>query len=177
MRRGSCRKLSSGPLVSLWEMCLCVLVCVGGFARQASWRGSGCLRCLRLCVHFLLTVVYLTLSLCPHDFLFICSKSQSLTLISLSVSISIFVSFRFICQHSTNIPKVRGHALHHGQDPCPWDSPNSALNRLWVIYSHISNSMHRILNVKTEHNSLMCLSFTEQWFVNKCVGTWLLVRI
>lgn len=43
--------------------------------------------------------------------------------------------FRIICQHSPNIPEVRGHALHHGQDPCPWGSPHAALNRLRVIYS------------------------------------------
>lgn len=50
------------------------------------------------------------------------------------------LSFRFICQHSTNIPEVRGHALHYGQDPCPWGSPSSVLHRLGV--SEIPQTEH-----------------------------------
>lgn len=53
------------------------------------------------------------------------------------ISPSVPFSFRFICEHSTNIPEVRGHAFHYGKDPCPWGSPSSALHRIWVSSSQI----------------------------------------
>lgn len=43
-----------------------------------------------------------------------------------------FSSFRFFCQHFANIPEVRGHALHYGQDPSAWGPPSAALCRLRV---------------------------------------------
>lgn len=47
------------------------------------------------------------------------------------------LSFRVICQHFANIPEVRGHAFHHGQDPSPWSSSSTVLYMLRVKYALI----------------------------------------
>lgn len=50
------------------------------------------------------------------------------------------LSLRVICQHFANIPEVRGHAFHHGQDPSTWSSSSTVLYMLRVKYTLISSA-------------------------------------
>ncbi len=137
MRRGSCRRLSSGLLVSLWQfVCVWERVCVGVcvYVGSFAWQVPGLDQLV--CAH-----VYVTCACIYAFFVCLCEyflQTSSHFSVFFSSSSPIWCSslclfsFRFICQHSTDIPEVRGHAFHHGQDPCPWDSPSSSLHRLWV---------------------------------------------
>lgn len=46
--------------------------------------------------------------------------------------VSVPFSPRFLCQHLTHLPEIRGHALHHGQDSRPWSKSDSTLYWIWV---------------------------------------------
>lgn len=161
MRRGSCRRLLSGPSVSL-----CVGMCgVGCFARQA--RGLDQIFVVLMFISLVSEFMPCVYRLVLISLLF--SFAANPPLIHLSVH---SFSFRFICQHSTNIPEVRGHALYHGQDPCPWGSPGSALHRLWVSYSQISQntcSLSAAYAQDTHMHTKLNQSFNQQYFVaNLC---------
>lgn len=56
----------------------------------------------------------------------------------LLLSFCLSLLFRFFCQHSANIPEVRGDALHNGQDPSTWGSPSTALHRLGVNFFQVT---------------------------------------
>ncbi len=72
---------------------------------------------------------------------------------------------RIVCQHTSCLPAVRGHALHHGEDPCSWYLPRSGVAQRRVPSQHFSPFYNRlymfeIFMIKTANASVcVCLRF------------------
>lgn len=57
---------------------------------------------------------------------------QALVFSTISFISDLCLLLRLFCQYTSCLPEVRGHAVHHGQDPCSWNLPRPRLAQFRV---------------------------------------------